>query len=68
MCLKEKIWDKKLDDDCKICGKYRSFSWCVGDFAKTDFDVKFVTPTPIKDFVQWLLKFWKKNPEKKKGS
>jgi hypothetical protein len=68
ICERKKIWDMPLKKECQIFGNYRHFAWGMADFHKKDFDVKFITQTPVKDFVEWILKYWKKTTEKKKSN
>jgi hypothetical protein len=49
-----------MDEECRICGKYRFFSWSPFEYQNGAAEVKTKTPTPLKDFTHWLLTYWKR--------
>lgn len=64
-CMDNKTWDKPIDGECRICGKDRTFAWSTSDFNETKVDVKRITEDPLRDFLEWGMKHWKKAKPKK---
>jgi hypothetical protein len=54
-----------MDEECRICGKYRFFSWSPFEYQNGAAEVKTKTPTPLKDFTHWLLTYWKREKKEK---
>jgi hypothetical protein len=68
ICIREGIWDKPIEKECRICGKDRWFSWCSFDYdiSKAEDHAHYKVDNPLAEFTDWLLKHWKKPKEAKK--
>uniref|UniRef100_A0A914NVN9 DNA-directed DNA polymerase n=1 Tax=Meloidogyne incognita TaxID=6306 RepID=A0A914NVN9_MELIC len=52
---------KQNGKSCTICGSNRSITFSHRPFTQTTVDQKIVTPTPLKEFIDWIL--FKLNPQ-----
>jgi hypothetical protein len=68
ICIREGIWDKPIEKECRICGKDRWFSWCSFDYDldHTEKHIPDKVDNPLAAFTEWLLHHWKKAKEVKK--
>jgi hypothetical protein len=62
ICIREGIWDKPIEKECRICGKDRWFSWCSFDYDldHTEKHIPDKVDNPLAAFTEWLLHHWKK--------
>ena len=64
LCLKNGTWDQPLsvENPCVVCGPARWYSWSPKKYHKTTCDIKYDSDTPLEDFLEWTLKYWKGSP------
>nr|CAD2192199.1 unnamed protein product [Meloidogyne enterolobii] len=64
-CMEDdQLWRSPLKQNgksCTICGSNRSITFSHRPFTQTTVDQKIVTPTPLKEFIDWIL--FKLNPQ-----
>ncbi|KAL7075931.1 hypothetical protein ACQ4LE_004628 [Meloidogyne hapla] len=54
----EKLWRshlKRNGKNCIICGNNRSITFSHRPFTQTNVDEQILTPTPLKEFIHWIL-------------
>jgi hypothetical protein len=68
ICIREGIWDKPIEKECRICGKNRWYSWCSFDYDLTQAEkhIPDKVDNPLAAFTEWLLHHWKKPKEVKR--
>jgi hypothetical protein len=68
ICIREGVWDKPIETECRICGKDRWYSWCSFDYdvSKAEKHIPDKVDNPLAVFTDWLLHHWKKSKEVKR--
>jgi hypothetical protein len=68
ICIREGLWNKPIEKECRICGKERWYSWCSFDYdvSKAEKHIPKNVDNPLAAFTDWLLHHWKKPKEVKK--
>jgi G:T-mismatch repair DNA endonuclease (very short patch repair protein) len=46
---------QNIQEECKICGKFKSITFSMKPFKNTNVDKQYVTSYPLTDFVNWIL-------------